>query len=179
MDVSPVAVELARQSAVQAGIPVRFVVADMFELPPDLGRFDIVYASWGVVCWVPDLDLWMRIIAGHLRPGGTFALFEHHPLWEILGVRGDATTEVTADYFGRSHPSTAPLDQDKRPFGSTPATEFRSFIWPIGDVVTAAIRAGLSVDVVLEQPVPEIWPGLDDVAAARLPAVYTVMATRA
>jgi len=115
LDISSVALELARRTAVQAGRTARFLVADMFALPPDLGRFDIVYASWGVVCWVPDLDVWMRIVAAHLKPGGTFALFEHHPLWEILGVRGGRTTEVTADYFGRSQPSPVPLDQAKRP----------------------------------------------------------------
>lgn len=178
VDISAVAVGIARDLASQTGLTARFTVADMFDLPADLGLSDVVYASWGVVCWVPDLDRWLRVVASHLKPGGTFALFEHHPLWEILGVRGPANVEVTADYFGRTHPADAPLDQPKRPAGSTPATEFRSFLWPIGDVVTAVLRAGLVLDTVVEQPVPEMWAGLDDAAAARLPAVYAVIARR-
>jgi SAM-dependent methyltransferase len=178
VDISSVGIAVARESASRAGIAATFLVADMFDLPAELGAFDIVYASWGVVCWVPDLDEWMRIVTTHLKPGGTFALFEHHPLWEILGVRGPATVEVTTDYFGRTRPTPAPLDQSKRPTGSTPATAFRSFLWPIGDVVTAVLRAGLVLDTLVEQPEPEMWAGLDDAAAARLPAVYAVIARR-
>jgi len=40
------------------------------------------------------------------------------------------------------------------------------------------IRAGLSVHTVVEQPIPQMWAGLDDIAAARLPAVYAIVATR-
>ena len=35
-------------------------------------KFDIVFTSYGVVGWLPDLDKWAEIIAHYLKPGGTF-----------------------------------------------------------------------------------------------------------
>lgn len=103
VDISDVAIALANDSAAATGLDARFVAADVYDLQADVGDFDVVYASWGVTCWLPDLSTWGQIVAGLLRPGGVFLLCEHHPVWEVLAPRGDHV-QVTADYFGRGHP---------------------------------------------------------------------------
>ncbi len=177
VDISKVAVDFAEQNARATGLDAQFVAADIYELPTSLGEFDLVYASWGVVCWLPDLNRWAQIVAAHLRHGGSFLLCEHHPIWEVLGVRGDGTVAVTVDYFGRSQASTDVYDQAKRPSGSTSKTVFSAFVWPVSDVVMSLSHAGLRIDEFIEMPDPDIYQGLGP-AASRLPAVYFVKATK-
>ncbi len=41
--------------------------------------FEIVIASYGALCWAPDLAGWMRIAARYVAPGGTLLLVDLHP----------------------------------------------------------------------------------------------------
>lgn len=176
VDISEVAIERASQLARDTGLDARFVTADMYQLPDDLGDFDVVYASWGVVCWLPDLDRWASMIAERLRPRGNFLLCEHHPIWEMLAVNSGAV-EVTIDYFGRGSPTRDPYDQSKRPSGSTSQTAFSAFVWPISDVLMALVHVGLVIDEFFEAPKPTMYDGLG-AAASRLPAIYVIKATK-
>ncbi len=177
VDISDVAIKAANALARETAADARFIAADMYELPAELRDFDVIYASAGVVCWLPDLDQWARMIADRLRPGGTFLLNEHHPMWEVLGVRRPGEVAVTVDYFGRDRPTAQTYDQAKRPTGSTPETSFDAFLWPVSDVVTSLMRAGLRIDEFFEAPFPDMYDGLGD-AANWLPATYVIKATR-
>jgi len=59
-------------------------------------RFDVVFASYGALPWIQDLDGWMRGARRILRPGGRLVVVEFHPLvwsWgDDLNLSGD-------DYF--------------------------------------------------------------------------------
>ena len=79
VDISDVAIESASALARETAADAHFVAADMYEMPAELRDFDVIYASWGVVCWLPDLDRWAHIVVERLRSGGTFLLCEHHP----------------------------------------------------------------------------------------------------
>ncbi|HZE39124.1 MAG TPA: class I SAM-dependent methyltransferase [Stackebrandtia sp.] len=177
VDISDVAIDLARGIARDAGLDVRFLAADVYGLPPGLGAFDMVYASAGAVCWMPDLGKWAEIVAHHLVPGGRFVLYEHHPIWEALTVDGDRL-KVGADYFGRNRSrDTHGVDVAKLPVGWRSDSAFVSFIWPVSDVVTALISAGLCVERLEEHPVPGMYAGLGE-TASQLPATYLIIATK-
>jgi 2-polyprenyl-3-methyl-5-hydroxy-6-metoxy-1,4-benzoquinol methylase len=42
--------------------------------------FDIVFTSYGVIGWLPDLKPWGQMIAERLKKGGTFYMVEFHPI---------------------------------------------------------------------------------------------------
>ena len=179
VDISEVAVEAARERATQAGIKADFRRADMLDLPADLADLDLIYLSWGALCWVPDLAVLAGTVAGRLRPGGTVLLCEHHPVWEVLAVRGDDRLAVAGDYFGRERPN-ADQDDAKRPKGArgeVDAPSFLPFVWPVSDVVTALLDAGLRLEKFFEAPEPGLYPGLG-ASARRLPAYYVIKATK-
>jgi SAM-dependent methyltransferase len=176
VDISDVAIEAARTLARETGADAQFVAADMYEMPEDLRNFDVIYAQAGVVCWLPDLDRWAEMIADRLRPGGTFLLNEHHPIWEVLGVRRPSEVAVTVDYFGRCQPKEQTYDQSKRPTGWTPDVSFDAFLWPVSDVVMSLVRAGLRIEEFYEAPYPNMYDGLGDDAASWLPAIYVIKA---
>ncbi|WP_405063116.1 methyltransferase domain-containing protein [Kribbella sp. NBC_01505] len=179
VDISEVAIDLARAKSAEAGIEVDFRRADMFDLPADLTDLDLIYLSWGAICWVPDLTAWATMVAERLRPGGSVLLADHHPIWEVLAVTGSNALTVTADYFGRTTPR-AGIDNAKLPVGArdtaAPPT-FTAFIWPPSDIITALLAAGLRLTHFSEAPITDMYDGLG-AAADRLPAIYLVRATR-
>jgi len=179
IDISDVAVETARRRAARAGIKADFHQADMLDLPEHLTDFDLVYLSWGALCWVPDLAVLADAIATRLRPGGAVLMCEHHPVWEVLAVRGENRLAVVGDYFGRERPN---VDQDdaKRPTGArgeagTPT--FLPFVWPVSDVVMALLNAGLRLVDLFEAAESALFAGLGE-SAGRLPAYYVIKAVK-
>ncbi|MEV0291437.1 MULTISPECIES: class I SAM-dependent methyltransferase [unclassified Kribbella] len=179
VDISDVAIDMAERKAAAAGIAADFRQADMFDLPADLVDLDLIYLSWGAICWVPDLNEFARIVAERLRPGGSVLICEHHPIWEVLAVRGDNHLAIAGDYFGRAVPR-ADTDDAKRPFGARGQSEpppFSAFVWPTSDVITALTTAGLHLNTFFEAASPDIYPGLGEVAA-KLPAYYALKATK-
>src|SRR5205823_12968571 len=83
VDFSAPALEAARDIARQIQVDVSFVQADVLQL--DLGRqFDVVVATHGVLCWIPDVGAWCRTAARHLRPGGFLYLLDGHPFANVF-----------------------------------------------------------------------------------------------
>jgi 2-polyprenyl-3-methyl-5-hydroxy-6-metoxy-1,4-benzoquinol methylase len=179
VDISEVAITIAQQKATDAGIRADFRRADMFDLPPDLVDLDLIYFSWGVICWAPDLTRLAEVLTTRLRPGGSVLLADHHPLWEVLAVRGDNRLAVTGDYLGRATPRRD-TDDAKLPTGARGTSApppFNAFVWPTSDVVMALLNAGLCLDTFTESPAPDLYDGLGP-AAAQLPAFYVIKATK-
>ncbi len=178
-DISDAQIALARQKAADAGLTVRFVVADIYALPPDLqaATFDYVYTGGGALVWLPDLERWAGVVAAALRPGGRFILYEEHPIAGCLWVT-DGRLEITGDYFARGTPH---YDRGWAHFaGGEDAAEVKAeFFWPLGDVVTALARAGLRIERLEEFPSDAGWrfgERLNEVR--RLPGCYLLVARK-
>jgi SAM-dependent methyltransferase len=48
------------------------------------GPFDLVFATWGTLCWLPDMRDWARVIAAVLAPGGELYCADAHPAFVTL-----------------------------------------------------------------------------------------------
>src|SRR3954466_6547232 len=63
-DFSPASLEKARTLAKRCEVDVRFVEAEATSLPMELhNKFDLVYATIGVITWIADVRAWMRSAA--------------------------------------------------------------------------------------------------------------------
>jgi len=106
VDFSDRAIATARALSQELDLEAAFVCFDIYNLPNVLsGEFDIVFTSYGVLCWLPDLDRWARVIAHFLKPGGTFYIVEEHPLTNIF--EDDPTTggfKIAYSYFHSPEP---------------------------------------------------------------------------
>src|SRR5438132_275242 len=72
IDFSQNALEAARALADECGIDARFIHSDVYSLPEKLSeQFDIVFTSYGALCWLPDMERW----ADEVRRLGAAALF--------------------------------------------------------------------------------------------------------
>ena len=75
LDFSPAAIAEARRLAAEIGVAADFVCADVYDAPQAVkGEFDIVFTTWGTICWLPDIVRWAETIASLLAPGGVFYL---------------------------------------------------------------------------------------------------------
>src|SRR5919197_1336131 len=85
VDFSPASLEKARTLARRCDVDVRFVEAEATSLPVELhNRFDLVYATIGVLVWIADVRAWMRSAAAALRGGGKLLLVDSHPLYTMI-----------------------------------------------------------------------------------------------
>lgn len=166
VDLSGRSVRIARDLAARLGLAAAFVEADVHDLPGLPGlldrRFDIVYASYGVICWVPDMDRWARVAAGFVRPGGFLYLAEGHP----IDLFFDPGRFGRTGYFDRG--PRRYVDHHSYTDGDDPLARPENYRWAhtLGDVVTAVARAGLRIEFLHEHPAPAGPGGQDDAGRA-------------
>jgi SAM-dependent methyltransferase len=154
LDFSPVALAKAAALAERCGVELSLVEADVCHPPSGLlGKFDLAYATIGVLCWIGDIDRWMAAAHDLLRPGGRLALVELHPLQSMV----DTTDPAVLDFpycFDGPHVFDVPGSYTDRA-ARIEATKTIQYAHSIGEVVTAAVEAGLVVRWLAERT---DWP---------------------
>ncbi|MBD1421464.1 class I SAM-dependent methyltransferase [Sphingobacterium chuzhouense] len=81
VDLADKAIQSAKKIEKDTNSNADFICCDIYDLPNHLDKqFDIVFTSYGVIGWLPDLDKWAKIISKFLRPGGKFVFVEFHPI---------------------------------------------------------------------------------------------------
>lgn len=95
VDISPEAIQYAQKLASQTGLDATFIITDVMELMGQLEpAYDIVFASTGVLCWIPDIDRFAVTVRQLLKPGGFFYLHDGHPFRDILEETEQGETVV-------------------------------------------------------------------------------------
>ncbi|MSP53439.1 MAG: class I SAM-dependent methyltransferase [Gammaproteobacteria bacterium] len=102
VDISESAISYATKLSQELDLPAKFIVSDVLKLELH-EKFDIVFTSYGVLCWLPDIKQWAAVIAKHLVPGGRFVMVEFHP---FIGVTTDDLTgfDPTRPYISEGRP---------------------------------------------------------------------------
>ncbi len=193
IDFSEPALAMARKLAAECGIDARFMLSDVYSLPDKLDeQFDIVFTSYGALCWLPDIERWAEVAAHFVKPGGTFYVAEFHPIVGIFDDKPNATRlDVCYPYF----PPDEPLrwqglgDYTDR---STKLENDVTYEWPHppSEVLTALIEAGLRIEFFHEFPLTP-WAQLPSLMAqvsenqwrltdhdGSLPLIYSIKATK-
>jgi SAM-dependent methyltransferase len=142
VDFSRTALDRLDELAMQCGVEVTAVEADAMALPDALAAsFDLVYASIGVLCWISDIDAWMRGIAGALREGGSLVLVELHPIATMV----ESLDPLVVDFpyrFDGPHVYSGTGSYANRDAEIEWTTV--QYAHSLGEVVTAAVSAGLT-----------------------------------
>ena len=154
VDFSTEAVRVARELAGGLAIEARFVESDIYRLPDALdGAFDIVFATYGVTCWLPDFPRWAQIAAAYVRPGGFLYLLDGHPAGGTLDDAPGVSLSLRYPYFASGKPlvfdgegsyadRSATLDNDRT----------YEFAHGLGEIVTSLVDAGLQIEFLHEFP---------------------------
>jgi SAM-dependent methyltransferase len=152
VDFSPEAVHVARELSHELEIPANFVLSNIYELPQALtGEFDIVFTSYGVLSWLPDLKRWAEIIAHFLCADGTFFVTDDHP-FAITFDNEDNVTDLHPAYSYFAH---GPMRFEVHGSYATSADVHGvEYGWHhnMSDIVNSLIAAGLRVTEIREYP---------------------------
>lgn len=153
VDYAQNAIALARELSREVGVPGEFVCCSVYDLPHHLdGEFDIVFTSYGVLCWLPDLGRWAQVIAHFLKPGGFFYIADGHPVANIFYNEPDAAgLRVAYPYF---HSETPDAFEARGSYAVSDDLRYTAYEWShsLGDVVNALLGAGLSLEFLHEFP---------------------------
>lgn len=193
VDFSEEAIRIARGLSEELHLDATFVCCNLYDLPTVLagaGTYDIVFSSYGAICWLPDLAPWGAIIARYLKPGGFFYLAEGHPLLWSLDEQS-SQFRVTYPYFSKE----SIRDESSGTYADKDAMlEHRvTYSWnhPLSVIFGSLLSAGLTLDFFHEHPFCawEALPGMEQGAdrlyrftdpASRgvIPLMYSLKATK-
>jgi SAM-dependent methyltransferase len=124
------------------------------------GPFDLVFTTWGTICWLPDITVWARVIASVLVPGGELYFADAHPSFLVL-----------EEHVGRLVPMFDFQTPADRPLEFSNATTYtgdptimthqstREWIHPLSAILGALIDAGLTIVMFREHEVLP-WRGV-------------------
>ncbi|WP_243296981.1 class I SAM-dependent methyltransferase [Bacillus litorisediminis] len=146
------ALELAKY----ANASIQYVVSDILavtmkeEMQQD---FDVVLMELGVLHYFLDLKPLFETVAKLLRPGGKFVLHEFHPISTKLITSTGKKHKVTGNYFDPSIVEnqvafSKHVEADQKPALTTVLQRK----WTLGEVITTAVRAGLTIEILEEEP---------------------------
>lgn len=160
LDFSAPAIATARRLAGELGLAgrARFVEADLYDAPqaiPEPAGFDLVFVTWGALCWLPDIAGWARIVAGFLRPGGRLYLAEGHPAALVFDDAAPGVAGKPGWFVPYFLDGALMLDEPGDYADPTARlTNPRTVQWmhPLATVIGALRGAGLALDWLHEHP---------------------------
>lgn len=180
VDLSSTAIDQANQLKNKTQLDARFVRSDVYTYADIVaGENDIVFTSYGAVCWLPCLDRWAHTIDKSLKAGGTFYMVEFHPVYDLVTGysyfhKDQPDVEEESTYTENSDGETAPVA-----------------VWshPLSDVINALLKIGLSIEHVNEFPFSpyNCFEGMEEEQKGRfflsrsgqhVPLLYSIKATK-
>lgn len=142
VDFSDNAIAQARELAQKTDSSAKFICCDIYDLPNHLNdQFDMVFTSYGVIGWLPDLDKWAKVISGFLKPHGRFVFVEFHPVvwmfdenFEKIGYNYFKAGAIVETQTGTYADKTADITQT-------------SVSWNhgLGEVMSSLLKNGLEI----------------------------------
>jgi SAM-dependent methyltransferase len=147
LDFSHEAIEAARALASESGLNCAFRCANVLDQQNDWeSKFDRLVTSFGVLCWLANLDRWASNIAYYLRDGGVFSLLEFHPLTNLFSPEVSPTGRYSYSPMPVSRRRTGTYANRNAPI------EYTEHVWGhnIGEIISSLMRAGLKILTVAE-----------------------------
>ncbi len=143
VDFSEEAIRVGNETASELGMDINFICCNVFDLRQHVQeKFDLVFASYGVIGWHPDLMEWNRLVSDYLNENGRHILVEFHPylwMWE------DNFTRLAYSYFNQG-----PIIEELEGTYADRNSEIKwtSYCWnhALTETIQSAIANGLTIE---------------------------------
>jgi 2-polyprenyl-3-methyl-5-hydroxy-6-metoxy-1,4-benzoquinol methylase len=143
MDFSEAAIEKAKDLNHAAKTKTTFICSDVYDLPNHLTKkFDIVFTTYGVIGWLPDMTAWAGVISHFLKPGGRLVFAEFHP---VVWMFDNDFQNVLYSYFNK----TSIIETESGTYTNRNANiHLESVSWnhSIMEVVNSLIASSLTIE---------------------------------
>jgi SAM-dependent methyltransferase len=154
IDFSDKAIELATDLSREFHIPAEFIQANVYDIPKVIQKkFDIVYTSYGAICWLPDLYQWAKIINSCLKSGGIFYIIDNHPFGNLINEMVLTDFQVGYNYFTNG----IPYRFENGACYSDEGTDIQNkttYDWfhTMGEIINSLLDVGLRLEFLHEFP---------------------------
>ena len=149
VDLSDEGINLAKQLNTELGLNAKFVCCNVLETSHYIKKqFDIVFTSYGVIGWLPDLKPWGKMIAERLISGGTFFMAEFHPIVWMF----DYLEQPPRMKYGYMQDEVIYEEYEGTYADENSKMVSKEYGWNhgLGQVITALTSAGLRVEYLKE-----------------------------
>jgi 2-polyprenyl-3-methyl-5-hydroxy-6-metoxy-1,4-benzoquinol methylase len=102
VDFSEVAIKYAKKLSGETHIKATFLESNVYDITDLLSdTYDIVFCSYGSICWLPDMLEWANMISKVLKPGGFLYMIDFHPMLNSFDC---LLTDTRRSYFNTLKP---------------------------------------------------------------------------
>ncbi len=149
VDISNEGIKFAQQLNEELHLDAEFVCCNVLDTSKYVkDKFDIVFTSYGVIGWLPDLKPWAKMIAERLKNNGVFYIVEFHPIvWMFDYTKGNPIMKygyMQDDVIYEEYEGTYANESSKM--------ISKEYGWNhgLGEVITALTDVGLCIDYLKE-----------------------------
>lgn len=149
IDISEESVISARSLAEKNNLDANFICSDVYDFNID-DKFDIVFASHGVTCWLKDLDAFMDQVKCHLKDDGFFYLMDGHPI-SMTMQKTQGRVSIARNYFlEHSEPHYSSSSEDYAFEGQVIDKPLYEWSYTMSDILNAVGNSGLTLTMMNE-----------------------------
>lgn len=99
VDLSDVSIANAQSIAADLGLSTQFICCNVYDIDQHLtDQYDIIFASYGTIGWLPDMHRYFSLVKQFLKSGGRFILVEFHP---FMWIWDEHFSHIEYSYFNR------------------------------------------------------------------------------
>lgn len=149
VDISQEAITLSRKLNKKLNLTADFVCSNVLDTSQFVKKqFDIVFTSYGVIGWLPDLEPWAQMVADRLEAGGTFYMVEFHPIVWMF----DYTMGTSRMKYGYNQKEVIYEEYEGTYADATAKIISKEYGWNhgLGEVISSLTKAGLRIDYLKE-----------------------------
>jgi 2-polyprenyl-3-methyl-5-hydroxy-6-metoxy-1,4-benzoquinol methylase len=149
IDISDEGINLAKKLNAELNLDSEFICCNVLDTSKYVKEtFDIVFTSYGVIGWLPDLKPWGQMISERLKKGGAFFIAEFHPIVWMFDYL-DGTPIMKYGYMQ----AEAIYEEYRGTYANKDSKLIsKEYGWNhgLGEVVNALTKAGLHIDYLNE-----------------------------
>ncbi|MEC3905473.1 class I SAM-dependent methyltransferase [Tamlana sp. 2201CG12-4] len=186
VDISDEGVNLAKSLNKELGLDAEFVCCNVLDTSEYVkNQFDIVFTSYGVIGWLPDLKPWGKMIADRLKKDGTFFMAEFHPIVWMF----DYLNNTPVMKYGYMQDEVIYEEYEGTYANQNSKMISKEYAWNhgLGEVITALTEAGLHIEYLKEydESPYDVLPDLEETNSGMFvtkdklyPLIFTLKATK-
>ncbi|MEM5564095.1 class I SAM-dependent methyltransferase [Psychroserpens sp. AS72] len=149
VDLSDEGIALAKSLNEELNLDADFIRCNVLDTSQHVkDTFDIVFTSYGVIGWLPDLKPWGKMISERLKKGGTFYMAEFHPIVWMFDYLDD--TPIMRYGYMQDDAIYEEYEGTYADQNSKMITKEYGWNHGLSEVINALVEAGLQIDYLNE-----------------------------
>jgi SAM-dependent methyltransferase len=147
VDLSPDNIFYARKMSAELGIKnIDFIESDIMEIREKHDtRYDMVFTTEGVLCWLPDFNKWAQTIKHLLKENGVLYVLDSHPFYMVFDTEKlrENKLEIKYPYFIRE----PEYNEEMQDYFSDSKTGVNyEWMYKVSDIINPLAKAGLMIE---------------------------------